>query len=119
MRRRELLAAVIAETPLSRQGFAQSTSRRISRVAFLGNASPSTVDPAQIAGFKQGLLENGLIEGSNVDVQYFWIEGSLERMQKLAAELSQGNFDVILTAGSKAVQTLLATATKTLRLFLQ
>ena len=113
MRRREFLAAIIAASAWSRQGFAQSTNRRMARVAFLGNASPSTMDAAQIAAFKEGLRENGLIEGSNVDVQYFWIEGSFERMQKLAAELSQSNFDAILTAGSKAVQTLLATGTKT------
>ena len=113
MRRREFLAAIIAASAWSRQGFAQSTNRRIARIAFLGNASPSTIDAAQIAAFKEGLRENGLIEGSNVDVQYFWIEGSFERMQKLAAELSQSNFDAILTAGSKAVQTLLATGTKT------
>src|SRR5690349_1695411 len=102
MRRRQFLAAIIAMAPWSRPVFAESTSRRIYRIAFLGNANPATMDPAQTRAFKQGLRENGLIEGGNVDVQYFWIEGSLERMQELAAKLSQGNFDVILTAGSKA-----------------
>jgi putative ABC transport system substrate-binding protein len=94
-----------------RGAFAQSIGR-VPRIAFLGNASPSTVDPRQVAAFKQGLRENGLIEGSNVEVEYFWIEGSLDRMRTLVANLGQGNFDVILTAGSKVVLALLATGTE-------
>jgi putative ABC transport system substrate-binding protein len=83
------------------------------RVAFLGNSSPATVDPTHVEAFKQGLRESGLIDGSNVEVEYFWIEGSFERMQELVAKLGQDNFDVILTAGSKTTQALLATGTKT------
>lgn len=113
MRRREFTIFVVgAGLTWSHQVLAQSAGR-IPRVAFLGNASPSSVDPRQVAAFKQGLRENGLIEGSNIEVEYFWIEGSLHRMEELAAKLGRGNFDVILTAGSKAVQTLLATGTKT------
>ncbi len=111
MKRREILGIGLALAWL-RQVSAQSTGR-IPRIAFLGNASPTTVDPTQVAAFKQGLRENGLIEGTNVEVEYFWIEGSFDRMRELAAKLGRGNFDVILTAGSKAVQTLLATGTKT------
>jgi putative ABC transport system substrate-binding protein len=59
------------------------------------------------------LHENGLIEGTNVEVEYFWIEGSFDHMRELAAKLGQGNFDAILTAGSKTVKLLLATGTKT------
>jgi putative ABC transport system substrate-binding protein len=112
MNRREFAILVVSALASSRQVFAQS-SDRIPRVAFLGNASPSTVDPQQVPSFKQGLHENGLVEGKNIEVEYFWIEGSFDRMRELATELGQGNFDVILTAGSKTVQTLLATGTKT------
>lgn len=113
MRRREFTMFVVsAGLAWPRQVLAEPTGR-ISRVAFLGNASPSTVDPAQIAAFKQGLRENDLIDGSNIEVQYFWVEGSFARLQELAAKLGRGNFDVILTAGSKPVQTLLASGTTT------
>jgi putative ABC transport system substrate-binding protein len=71
------------------------------------------MDPAQIAAFKQGLRENDLIDGSNIEVQYFWAEGSFDRLQELAAKLGRGNFGIILTAGSKSVQTLLASGTTT------
>jgi putative ABC transport system substrate-binding protein len=95
-----------------RQVLAEPTGR-IPRVAFLGNSSPSAMDPAQIAAFKQGLRENDLLDGSNIEVQYFWVEGSFDRLLELAAKLGRGNFDVILTAGSKSVQTLLASGTTT------
>jgi putative ABC transport system substrate-binding protein len=113
MRRREFIILVVsAGLAWSRRASAQSTAR-IPRVGFLGNASPSTVDPRSVAAFKQGLHENGLIEGSNVEVEYFWIEGNPDRMRELAAELGRGSFDVILTAAAKTVQTLMATGTKT------
>jgi putative ABC transport system substrate-binding protein len=113
MKRREFIVLVVgAGLAWSRRAVAQSTGRT-PRVAVLRNASPSTVDPAQVAAFKQGLHENGLIVGSNVDVEDFWTEGSLDRMRELVAELGRGNFDVILTAGSKTVQMLMATGTKT------
>lgn len=111
MKRREILFIGFGLLCL-RQASAQSTGR-IPRIAFLGNASPTTVDPTQVAAFQQGLRENGLVEGSNVEVQYFWIEGRLDRMQELVAKLGRGNFDVILTAGSRIVQALQATGTKT------
>jgi putative ABC transport system substrate-binding protein len=113
MRRREFTVLVVsAGLAWPRQVLAEPTGR-IARVAFLGNSSPSTMDPAQIAAFKQGLRENDLNDGSNVEVQYFWAEGNFDRLQKLAADLGRGNFDVILTAGSKPVRTLLASGTTT------
>lgn len=107
-----LVAGVGAGLASSRPGVAQSTGG-MPRVAFLANSSRSAVDPRQLAAFEQGLRENGLMAGSNVEVERFWIEGSIERMRELAANLGQGHFDVILTAGSKTVQALLATGTKT------
>jgi putative ABC transport system substrate-binding protein len=113
MRRREFSILVLGSGIAGwRRAYAQS-SGKTPRVAFLGNASPTSVDPKQVAAFKQGLRENGLIEGSNVQVEYFWIEGNLDRMRELSAELGRGKFDVILTAGSKSVQTLVATGTRT------
>jgi hypothetical protein len=49
--------------------------------------------------FKTGLAENGLVEGRNITVDYFWGEGKRERLQQLAAELAQRDLDVIVTAG--------------------
>jgi putative ABC transport system substrate-binding protein len=71
------------------------------------------LDPRQIEQFKAGLVENGLIEGQNIIVDYLWAEGNTDRMQQLAAELARRDLDVIVTAGPQPMRALLATGTKT------
>jgi ABC-type uncharacterized transport system substrate-binding protein len=83
---------------------AQPAMSRMARVAYLGALSASTLDPRQIEQFKAGLIENGLIEGRNITVEYLWAEGSPDRLRQLAADLARRNLDVIVTAGPQAVQ---------------
>jgi putative ABC transport system substrate-binding protein len=113
MRRRTFIALVggAAGWPLAAR--AQQGRQRVPRIAYLGALSPSTLDPRQIEQFKAGLIENGFIEGQNIDVDYLWAEGSTERMQQLAAELARRELDVIVTAGPQPVRAVLATGTKT------
>jgi putative tryptophan/tyrosine transport system substrate-binding protein len=86
-------------------------ANRVARIAYLGASSPSILDPRQIDGFKQGLRENGLIEGRNIVVEYLWAEGDEDRLKRLAGELAQRNLDVIVTAGPQAVHALMSTGT--------
>jgi ABC-type uncharacterized transport system substrate-binding protein len=111
MRRRFItLVGGAAAWPLA--GRAQTTGR-IARIVYLGALSPSTLDPRQIEQFKVGLVENGLIEGRNIAVDYLWADGSPQRLQELAAELAQRDLDVIVTAGPQAVHALTAAKTRT------
>jgi putative ABC transport system substrate-binding protein len=68
--------------------------------------------------FKTGLAENGLVEGRNIAVDYFWGEGKRERLQQLAAELAQRDLDVIVTVGPQPLRALIEARTN-LRLFLR
>ena len=52
-------------------------------------------------------MENGLIDGQNINVDYLWGEGSLDRLRRHAADLAKGNFAVIVTAGPQPVRALL------------
>src|ERR1700680_1118982 len=106
-RRREFISLLggAAAWPLAAR--AQTTSR-IARIVYLGVLSPSTLDPRQIEQFKVGLVENGLIEGRNITVEYLWAEGSPERLRQLAAELAKRDLDVIVTVGPQAVHALMA-----------
>jgi putative tryptophan/tyrosine transport system substrate-binding protein len=114
MKRREfitLLSGAAATWPFPAR--AQQASGKVAHIAYLGALSPTTLDPRQIAQFKAGLAENGLIEGQNIVVDYLWGEGSTERIQQLATELGRRDLDVIVTAGPQPVRALLATGMKT------
>jgi putative tryptophan/tyrosine transport system substrate-binding protein len=112
MRRRDFIAGLgAAALPLP--AGAQSKHDHIARIAYLGVGSPSAFNPRQMEGFKQGLLENGLIEGRTIEVDYLWAEGNPKRLNELAAVLGQRDLDVIVTAGSETTLALMNTGTKT------
>jgi putative ABC transport system substrate-binding protein len=113
MRRRAFIAALGGAAAWPVVGRAQHSNDRVARIAYLGALSPATLDPRQIEAFKRGLLDNGLIDGRNVSVDYVWAEGSQDRLRMLADELGRSSLDVIVTAGPQAVLALMATKTKT------
>jgi putative tryptophan/tyrosine transport system substrate-binding protein len=108
MRRRDfvlLAGGVVVAVPFGAQAQQQAIS--IPHIAYLGASGPATIDPSQIEQFKAGLMENGLIDGQNINVDYLWGEGSLDRLRRHAADLAKGNFAVIVTAGPQPVRALL------------
>ena len=112
MRRRHFLglAGGAAMWPVAAR--AQQPRARPARVAYLGPSGPTILDPRQIEQFKVGLVENDLIVGRNVTVEYFWAEGSLDRLKDLATELGGRDFDVIVTVGEQSFRFLKAAQTK-------
>jgi putative ABC transport system substrate-binding protein len=113
VKRREFIGLVGGAAAFPLVVRAQQPTARIARIAYLGATSPATIDPNQIEAFKLGLLENGLIEGRNIAVDYLWAEGDQGRLRQLAEELVNRNLDLIVTAGPQAINALRATGTKT------
>jgi putative tryptophan/tyrosine transport system substrate-binding protein len=68
-------------------------------IGFLGAISP-TGFAKQLAGFRLGLRDRGLIEGANVIVEYRWAEGNYERLPDLVTQFVQSNAAVIVTHGT-------------------
>jgi putative tryptophan/tyrosine transport system substrate-binding protein len=92
---------------------ARAAARRSNVTYRLSRASSLTrLDPQAIQQFKTGLAENGLVEGRNITVDYFWGEGKLERLRQLATELAQRELDVIVTAGPQPLRALIEARTK-------
>jgi len=113
MRRRQVLGILSGAVAWPALVRAQQAGSRVARIAYLGPSGANILDPRQIEQFKIGLAENGLIPGQNVTVEYFWADGSLDRLKELAAELGRRDLDVIVTVGPQAIRFLQATGTKT------
>src|SRR4051812_27811976 len=64
------------------------------RIGFLGIQS-ATRWADRVNAFRQGLRELGYTEGENIQIEYRWADGHLERLPSLAAELVRLNVDLI------------------------
>ena len=72
---------------------------KVHRVSFFSGPTPS---PAMIDAFRQGLRENGYVEGRNVRIDWHSAEGKDERLPGLAAELVKLKAEVVVTFASGA-----------------
>lgn len=78
-------------------------SDKMPRIAWLNPGSVAS-HGALFAAFKQGLRERGYIEGQNIVIEQRWVEGKLDRLPLMAADLVQRKPDVIVVAGVNAIQ---------------
>jgi ABC-type uncharacterized transport system substrate-binding protein len=101
MPRREFITLVggAASWPLA----ARAQQARMPLVGFLSGRSP--VESAYlVSAFREGLRETGYIEGQNLEVEYRWAEGQLDRVPGLAAELVQHRVDAIVAVGGSDLE---------------
>ena len=61
-------------------------------------------ETARIQAFRQGLREQGYVEGQNIAIEYRYGEGRIDRLPALAAELVRLKVDIIVTRGSEAIR---------------
>src|SRR5262245_62569369 len=100
MKRREfitLLGGAAATWPLTAR--AQQSGMPV--IGLLNPTSPD-IFADRLRGFRQGLNENGYIEGDNVTIVYRWAENQMERLTMVAAEFISRPLAVIATTGSLA-----------------
>ena len=85
MRRREFIALVGgAAVALPRVVRAQQP---LSLMVIFNSGTPST-QVKNLAAFRNGLKEAGLVEGQNVAVEFVWAENRFDGLEALAAEVS-------------------------------
>ncbi len=97
MKRREfitLIGGAAAAWPLA--SHAQHTTMPV--VGFMHTLAPESV-PNPMAGFHQGLKEQGYIEGQNLAIEYRWAQGHYDRLPELAADLVRRSVAVIVATG--------------------
>jgi putative ABC transport system substrate-binding protein len=86
MKRREFITLLdgTAAWPLA----ASAQQLNVPLVGFLHLGSPQA-RTQRLAAFRQGLADNGYIDGHNVTIEYRWAEEQYERLPGLAADLVQ------------------------------
>src|SRR6266568_1499814 len=111
MRRRDFIK-VIAGSAIAAPRAARAQQPGVPLIGFLGSVSPEMYT-ARLRAFRQGLREEGYVEGQNVAIEYRWAEGHYDRLPVLAAELVHREVAEIVAGGGtpSAVAAKAATAT--------
>ena len=64
-------------------------------IGYLGSATSRDAVSPFMGAFRQGLSENGYLEGQNLAIEYRWTEGKYDRLAALAADLVDRKVDLI------------------------
>ena len=101
MRRRDFLKVIpgsVAVWPLTVR--AQQAAMPV--IGFLNSTSLEGM-AGRLGEFRQGLKENGFVEGENIAIEYRWVENQIDRLPALATELVQRRVAVIVAPGGAAL----------------
>ena len=95
--------AAAAAWPLAAR--AQQPASTVRRIGFLlPGVARTTAVRGQLEAFRQGLKENGWVEGQNISFEYRFADGKEDTLPGIAAELVQSRPDVIVAEGTPAIQ---------------
>jgi putative ABC transport system substrate-binding protein len=74
------------------------------RMPVIGHLHPASPEGSEetVAAFRQGLKEEGYLEGQNVMIEYRWAHGDIDRSMALMIELARLRVDVLAVFGTAA-----------------
>jgi putative tryptophan/tyrosine transport system substrate-binding protein len=92
------LAVVISALLASLAARAQQAAMPV--IGFLGTGTAKT-DVYRVEPFRQGLKEQGFVEGRNISIEFRWAESHYDRLPALADELVRRPLAVMFASGSE------------------
>ena len=99
-----LIGGAAAAWPLSARA---QQGERVRRIGVLMNSTADdAVSQDRLTAFVQGLQELGWTVGRNLQIDYRWGAGNVERYRTFAAELVALTPDILMTVGAPAVEAL-------------
>jgi len=98
MRRRDFLALLSGASALW-PPLASAQQRKLPTIGYLSMNSPD-IPVGEVAVFKDGLKEAGIVEGRDVAIEYRFAEQKNERLPELAADLVRLKVDLIVVAST-------------------
>jgi putative tryptophan/tyrosine transport system substrate-binding protein len=96
IRRREFITLIGGATAAWPLAAGAQQPAKFPRVGLLSTFSPSETAPWHRA-LRQGLRDLGWVEGENIDIEYRYAEGRLDRLPGLATDLVRLKVDLIFT----------------------
>jgi putative tryptophan/tyrosine transport system substrate-binding protein len=99
-----LLGGAAAMWPLAARAQQGERMRRIG--VLMNSTADDAVSQGRLTAFMQGLQELGWTVGRNLQIDYRWGAGNVERYRTFAAELVALTPDILVTVGAPAVEAL-------------
>jgi putative ABC transport system substrate-binding protein len=111
MARRSFVAGAGVATAWPLAAHAQQAAIPVVAYISLGSADGAA---RNVAAFRKGLSETGIIEGQNVVIEFHYLEGRYDRLPPLAADLVRRRVAVIATPGATPASLAAKAATATI-----
>src|SRR3954462_11286986 len=99
MNRRQFIALIGGATAAWPIAARAQQAGKVHRIGFLGSATAAGAAKA-VEALRTGLREFGYVEGTNIDFEFRWAEGTYKRRPHLVTELIATNVDVLITRGT-------------------
>jgi len=77
--------------------------KKVPRIGYLTTAARLT-DTPRVEALRQGLRDVGYVEGKNINIEYRYAEGKLERVPQLAEELVRLKVDILVVSSIIAAE---------------